>query len=117
MGVTIVGFSSFVAEGESDDQADDSANRFIGIGFILISLIFNGLMYVTEENLINKYYIEAFEIVGWEGFWGVLLFVIAIPILNVIPCPYDPAGYEDDLCAGKHVEDFSLFIKEATYTW
>ena len=49
MGVTIVGFSSFVAEGESDDQADDSANRFIGIGFILISLIFNGLMYVTEE--------------------------------------------------------------------
>ena len=60
---------------------------------------------------------EPFELVGWEGFWGVLLYVIAIPILGSIPCPYDPKGYEDDLCSGKTIEDFPLFIKEATSSW
>ena len=84
---------------------------------MLLSLVFNGFMYVSEENLLNKYYIEPFELVGWEGFWGVVLYTIAIPVLNLIPCPYDPKGYENDLCAGDHIEDFPLFVKEATYSW
>jgi hypothetical protein len=74
-------------------------------------------MYVSEESLLNKYYLEPFELVGWEGFWGTILYVIAIPILNIIPCPYNPVGYEKDLCAGEYIEDFPLFINEATYKW
>ena len=89
----------------------------MGLILILISLIFNGFMYVSEEKLLDKYYIEPFEIVGWEGAWGCLLFVIAIPILNFIPCPYNPSGYDDDLCAGGHIEDFGMFLREATSSW
>ena len=116
-GVTIVGLSSFVVEGDSDDQDDDYTKRFVGILLTLVSLVFHGLMYITEEQVFHKYYVEPFEMVGWEGFFGVLLYVVAIPILNIIPCPYNPEGYDGDLCAGKHIEDISLFIKEATYTW
>jgi len=117
MGVTVVGLSSFIVSGEDDDQDSDYRNRFIGLALVLISLVFNGFMYVSEESLLNKYYIEPFELVGWEGFWGVVLYTIAIPVLNLIPCPYDPKGYENDLCAGDHIEDFPLFVKEATYSW
>ena len=31
---------------------------------MLISLVFNGFMYVSEERLLDKYYMEPFEIVG-----------------------------------------------------
>ncbi len=110
IGITIVGLSSFLISGEDGDQDEDFGNRFIGLGLVLISLVFNGFMYVSEENLLNQYYIEPFELVGWEGFWGVILYTIAIPILNLIPCPYNPAGYSKDLCAGEYIEDFPLFV-------
>ncbi len=44
IGITIVGLSSFLISGEDGDQDEDFGNRFIGLGLVLISLVFNKIL-------------------------------------------------------------------------
>ncbi len=43
---------------------------------------------IAEEYLIKNYKIETLQIVGIEGFWGVLICLIVVPILNFVPCTF-----------------------------
>ena len=50
----------------------------------MISQLFAGTMFVVEEKLLGNYYLDPFKIVGSEGMWGVLYFLIALPIMQLI---------------------------------
>lgn len=62
------------------------------VGYILlvIGLFLSGLQYVIEQKLLSIYHLEAFEIVGFEGTFGLLTYIILSIILSFIPCNFGP---------------------------
>ena len=56
---------------------------------ILLSLGFNGILFISEEVLFSKFVINPCEVVGTEGCWGVLLYAILLPIMSLMPCGGD----------------------------
>jgi hypothetical protein len=46
------------------------------------------------------------ELIGWEGFWSILFWMICLPILQQIPCS------NPDVCARDYVENTLLAFKD-----
>ena len=83
--------------GPSDDKGAGSAT--IGIILIIVAQVFGGGLFISEEKLLNIYYLHPLKIIGWEGFWGCFIYVILLIILQFIPCN------DDDICPYGSVED------------
>ena len=54
---------------------------FLGIVLILIAQVFAGALFIVEEYFIGDYYLDPLKVVGTEGMWGTLYFLIALPIM------------------------------------
>ncbi|CAD8062155.1 unnamed protein product [Paramecium sonneborni] len=92
VGITLVGMSSFLFPPKNDNDNEDSkteigAAYFISVGLLLLSVIMNGLQFVSEEKLFDVYYLHPFEIVGVEGLWGFSVYVVLAVALTFIQCP------------------------------
>jgi len=61
---------------------------------------------ITEEKLFHNYYLHPLRVVGWEGLWGTLIYIILLLILQFIPCQ------NDDICPHGTVEDTPQAIRE-----
>jgi len=60
---------------------DDPKNDPFGIVLILVAQCFAGMMFIVEEKLLGSYYLNPLYVVGWEGIWGFLMYVIILVIL------------------------------------
>jgi hypothetical protein len=67
---------------------------------ILLAQVFAGCLLIVEEKLLGQYYLDPLKVVGFEGLWGVMMWCILLPILQVIPC-----NKNADTCPYGHVED------------
>lgn len=72
------------------------------MGYILvgISLFFNGFFFVFEQKLLSKYHLDPLEVVGYEGLFGLVIYLALLPILTFIPytfgvdaCVFTDSGF------------------------
>ncbi|KAH8090427.1 hypothetical protein HD553DRAFT_302405 [Filobasidium floriforme] len=63
---------------------EDPAKVFIGVLFIAGAQIFTASQFVIEEKILATYAVEPLQAVGLEGLFGVLLIIIAMPILHLL---------------------------------
>lgn len=83
----------------------------------MISLLFLGCLYISEEKIVRTFHLVPYEIVGTEGCWGIVLYSIFLPIFCAIKCDPDH-GKLKSMCVGKpghypwHLESASLFFEE-----
>ena len=84
-GVAEVGYVAIAIDGKSSGSTSPAT----GIILLMISQLFAGTMFVVEEKLLGNYYLDPFKIVGSEGMWGVLYFLIALPIMQLVKCSGD----------------------------
>mmetsp|Transcript_159042 Transcript_159042/g.305060 ORF Transcript_159042/g.305060 Transcript_159042/m.305060 type:complete len:420 (+) Transcript_159042:64-1323(+) len=89
VGIAIVGVGS-VLSGSADDDDDGkqkSSNLVIlGIGLVLFSQIVQAGQMVGEEYLMKEVDLEAIEVIGYEGMWGLLaMVVVVLPVVYFIP--------------------------------
>lgn len=56
------------------------------------------LQYIAEEKILSGYKLDPLLVVGLEGCWGILYFVILLPIFQHIEC-------DGPLCHGGFIED------------
>lgn len=76
LGVFVVGLSSVVfSEGSGGEETSP-----LGIILLLISQCFSGGLYITEEKILGDYYLDPLLVVGLEGMWGLLYYLILLPI-------------------------------------
>jgi drug/metabolite transporter (DMT)-like permease len=80
VGIFLVGLSSQLG---STNQIE---TEVIGIVMLLVSLIFNGFQFISEEMIMNKYKAHPLKLVGWEGIWGLSVYVVLVIIFQYIPC-------------------------------
>lgn len=80
-GIVLVGVASL-----SGDSGDTKA---LGIILLIVSQLMAGTMFIVEEKLLGDYYLHPLKVVGWEGFWGVLMYLILLTVFQFIPCHGD----------------------------
>ncbi|CAG9330379.1 unnamed protein product [Blepharisma stoltei] len=80
-------------------KAPSAENPLLGIFFIMLGELFSGGFVVSEEMIFKKIKVNPLLAVGIEGSIGCLVYIIALPILYLIPCDYE------GICNNGRVED------------
>ena len=57
----------------------------LGLGLIVIGQAVGALQFCLEEHLMTQRGLSPVVLVGWEGLWGILYFVILAPVLSLTP--------------------------------
>ena len=91
-GIATVGLSSVlnskitpVADGGIDpdsDEAIQAAKAILGIFLVLFAQIFTATQFVIEEKVLSGYHIAPLRAVGYEGIFGTISVLVAMPLLH-----------------------------------
>ena len=73
-----------IAHGEEDDGLVGSIA--LGIVLLIVAQVFAGALFVVEEKLLSGYYLDPLKVVGTEGMFGTLYFLVALPIMQSVKC-------------------------------
>ena len=92
-----------IAFGEKEEGLVGSVS--LGIALLLVAQVFVGGLYVVEEKLLCGYRLDPLKIVGTEGMFGTLYFLIALPIMQCIKC-------SGPLCNFNYFENSSYAFKQ-----
>lgn len=109
LGVCIVGMSGTIlapsdepsadaAKGaESDDELPEAAQALLGVLLILFAQLFTAAQFVLEEKIMSRYSVEPLLAVGYEGLFGLITTLAAMPILHLTigSTPAGRGGYFD----------------------
>jgi len=98
VGITTVGVANVLggnSESADSEKGQDMATLLFGMGLTLLGQIVQAAQVIAEEWLMKDVDLPAVQIIGFEGFWGLLMMMaIVYPLLWALP--------GDD---GGHVED------------
>jgi len=67
--------------------------------------LFAGCQFITEEKLLSSYYLDPMFVVGTEGMWGLLYYLILLPIFQKIQCT-------NSLCNFGYLEDSAFAFEQ-----
>lgn len=81
-----VGYVAIALADDDDEDSDVNGSVALGIILLLISQFFAGSLFIVEEYFIGDYYLDPLKVVGTEGMWGFLYFLIVLPIGQAIKC-------------------------------
>jgi drug/metabolite transporter (DMT)-like permease len=109
VGITLVGINSVLFTSSSSHS---TAETLLGIWLILMGLVFNGFFYVFEQKLLRKYHLEPLEMVGYEGLFGLLIYLVLLSFIQFIPCPFSPAGCAFTADSYPRIEYLPTFFAE-----
>lgn len=79
LGIGLVGVAALEKPSE-----DDVGSTGLGIFLMMVSLVLNGGLFISEEKIFQSHHVEPLKVTGTEGFWGLCLCLIFIPIFNFI---------------------------------
>ena len=96
IGVFLVGLSSLLFP---DTPHSGESTGALGIILIIIAMLFAGTLFIVEEKLLGDYYLDPLKVVGLEGMWGLLYYLILLPIMQHINCDVP------NLCSNGKIED------------
>ncbi|KAI7820310.1 hypothetical protein BC939DRAFT_458293 [Gamsiella multidivaricata] len=107
MGIATVGLASVISQnGKSvvDDEPDsdksvEAAKAILGIYLVLFAQIFTAAQFVIEEKFLSGFHVAPLRAVGFEGLFGTISVLVAMPILHFTLGAGNP-GSMFDLNAG-----------------
>lgn len=82
-GLAVVGVNALMKQGEKEGF---SSSILIGIILMLVSQIFSATMYLFEEKFVKNLKAEPLFVVGMEGFWGAVFYIILLIPFHFIRC-------------------------------
>ena len=112
IGLILTGISPMV---EGDDEEN---SEFKGIILIIISQIFSAIQYVVEEKIVRSYTVDSFQMVGFEGMWGSIVYIVVLIIFQFIKCNDFNTNLKKNICAYKkdsgniYLEDTIFALKQ-----
>ena len=81
LGVAFVGYVS-ILDSQKATTSDMATTSITGVMMIVGAQILVGSQLVTEEKLLSGTSLDPMYIVGMEGFWGLCMFAIMLPIFQ-----------------------------------
>jgi len=110
-GLVLVGLSNI-----NSYNARFAPRPLIGNTLVIIGQLFLAGMFVYEEKILKEYDVHVFEIVGWEGVWGMLISAMFLGLFYYIPGT-DVGSYENPIQATQQIlNNFQLLFSVALST-
>ena len=109
-GLSLVGLNSFINSPDENVAKDP----FIGIILLSTSQLFSSTEYVFQEKFIKHYEVHPFQLVGFEGLWGVVMYTILLIIFQMVSCNHWAEQLREGICfdtnndkanPNSHIED------------
>ncbi|KAK3839181.1 MAG: integral membrane protein-like protein [Linnemannia elongata] len=103
-GIATVGLASIITPATKDlvgnadpdsDEAIQAAKAILGIFLVLFAQIFTATQFVVEEKFLSGYQIAPLRAVGFEGLFGTITVLVAMPILHFTIGASHPGSYFD----------------------
>jgi len=101
LAVILVGLAGIMSSGAGDASL---AEIGLGLFLILISQVVLAYQIVVEERLMTERGVTPFQLAAFEGLWGLVFFVVLVPVLTLTPgnahpgqeaSPWLPIYHED----------------------
>ena len=113
-GLSLVGANSIIHD---DENKDNAKNPVVGIILLCTSQLFTSTEYVFQERFVKHYEVHAFQLVGFEGLWGAIMYTILLIIFQNISCDSWTASLKDGICSENdkkkyHIEDTLFAFKQ-----
>ena len=80
-GLSLVGLNAVL-----NDKGETARNPPVGIVLLCISQLFSSTEYVIQEKFIKHYDVHPFQLVGFEGLWGVIMYTTLLVIFQFVDC-------------------------------
>lgn len=103
-GIATVGLASVISQdtkpivGDSEpdpDEAIKTAKAFLGIFLVLFAQIFTAAQFVIEEKFLSGFHCAPLRAVGYEGLFGTISILVAMPILHFTYGVANPGSFFD----------------------
>jgi len=75
IGLVLVGVAVLTGTSTSGIKSEP-----LGIILLISGTVFTSGMFIVEEKLLGQYTLDPLMVVGWEGFWGLIMWIILLPI-------------------------------------
>ncbi|RLN87083.1 hypothetical protein BBJ28_00010950 [Nothophytophthora sp. Chile5] len=86
LAVALVGYAGVGHSSTASATSDaDSLNAMLGLGFIIASQVLCALQIVVEEHMMLALNVSPMLLVGFEGLWGLVFYVVLVPVLTLTP--------------------------------
>ncbi|CAK4077684.1 unnamed protein product [Aphanomyces euteiches] len=80
--VFLVAYAGVMQSNAADEQdAEKQANQLLGLSLIFLSQLITAIQIVVEEWFLTERHVSPMTLVGWEGIWGLVFFVVLTPLL------------------------------------
>ncbi|KAG0256624.1 hypothetical protein BGZ95_005446 [Linnemannia exigua] len=103
-GIATVGLASVITPATNNftdntepdsEEAIKAAKAILGIFLVLFAQIFTATQFVVEEKFLSGYQIAPLRAVGYEGLFGTITVLVAMPILHFTVGVSHPGSYFD----------------------
>ena len=94
-GLFLVGLNSIVFK---DKNSKVAKNPGVGIILMCTSQFFSSTEYVFQEKFIKHYDVHPFQLVGFEGLWGSLMYSVLLIIFQYVDCNGWDINIRDGIC-------------------
>lgn len=92
LGIAIVGYSG----SDKSTSPEDAALIVVGMSLIIVAVMFQAIQFVVEEKILSRYEFTPLRLVYTEGFFGVVILVAALVVLNfIVGSIQSPAKFAD----------------------
>lgn len=99
IGLAIVGYVNVKSSATIDKNSELTPTTPLGIMLLISAQLFYGAQMILQEKWIADHKLNPLQVVGWEGFWGVLVCaIVLLPLFQHISC----SGH---MCINGKVED------------
>jgi len=81
-----------------------------GVIMVIASCIFTAGLFICEELLMTKYKCHPLKLVGLEGLWGVIIYLVFLFLAYYIPCPVSDKDFDlrKGVCAKNDNDEWVL---------
>jgi len=96
IGLALVGVAALVM---AKADPNEPHTTVVGVLLVIVAQVFASIQFIVEEKLVKSYYCHPLKLVGWEGIWGGLIYIILMVILAQINCDsLSPADLQSAMC-------------------
>ena len=100
-GLSLVGLNSIL----NDKDSEVAKNPVVGIILLSTSQLFTSTEYIIQEKFIKHYDVHPFQLVGFEGLWGSLMYGILLIIFQLVSCDDWSDTLRKGICFTNDVEE------------
>ena len=108
MGLVVVGVNAII------NKSSSSNNPGFGIFLCILSQMFSCFLFITEEKLLKGYETPPLMAVGFEGMWGVIVYLFLLVIFYQIRCEKWPDFLKEGICI-EDTNDHTIRFENALF--